>query len=604
MQELVRNERIIPPDLLSRVESSKLPLDDIELDALHLSTRSYNALKKRGIDDIRKLVCLTDSDLAKIPNVGARSLQEIVRNTNEYLERITEPEEAERLFTVSLLELIRARAANVDSATPASLANQNLDKQFLEPIPLHEIVTNDDLLDWLVHLGLSSSLDIWVLAFGHHLRIAPVFGESLKEISGGVPGRWQAGRMIDVRTNVEAIRTSHSAETALNASSAIPDIQSSFDFLRVELVIKDSPSSEVYWEAFLPYQCLSQRIDWFSDDDKTTGLCAFLRQIAQNNVAHWANPPVADWERLSRRRAVDAFYYWLSFLGSRVSKRDQEIFRHRFGLVSGERSTLQEVGSECNITRERVRQIVSRCLKWLLHPARRRYLTPFISHFDVLFEEHGGIMTLDEIVNSCVFFKEFVGVSSLQAAELLLVGCNKYNALDHGPIKDTLSNMAARWVTWHIDEINPAAIKRARETAKHLVSISPLQYDSDELVDVVSSSSNIDKELVRASLRTCRELPNSRLGYSHLVNGEKYFTVYQMATVALRELLVPASRNVIHKKICEIFPDRNVDIRTLRNTLSSGQFRIIDRGIYALLGSNQSSNVRAWTKESRKKDRA
>ena len=94
MQKLVRNERIIPPDLLSRVESSNLPLDDIEIDALHLSTRSYNALKRRGIDDIRKLVCLTDFDLAKIPNVGARSLQEIVRNTNEYLERIAEPEEA------------------------------------------------------------------------------------------------------------------------------------------------------------------------------------------------------------------------------------------------------------------------------------------------------------------------------------------------------------------------------------------------------------------------------------------------------------------------------------------------------------------------------
>ena len=315
MQKLVRNERIIPLALLRHIESGSVSLEDIEIDALHLSTPSYNALKRRGIDDIRKLVCLTDFDLAKIPNVGARSLQEIVRNTNEYLERILQPEEAKRLFTVSLLELIRARDANVDSATPASLSNQNLDKQFLEPIPLHELVTNDDyLLDWLVHLGLSSSLDIWVLAFGHHLKIDPVFEESLKEISGSVSGRWQAGRMIDFQTNIEAIRTSHPAETALNAYSAVPDVQSLFDFLRVELIIKDSPSSEVYWEAILPYQSLSQRIGWFSDDDKTTGLCTFLRQIAHNNVVHWANPPVANWERLSRSRAIGAFYYWLSLL--------------------------------------------------------------------------------------------------------------------------------------------------------------------------------------------------------------------------------------------------------------------------------------------------
>jgi len=531
-------------------------------------------------------VCLTDFDLAKIPNVGARSLQEIVRNTNEYLERIAKPEEAERLFSVSLLELIRAGGANVYSPTPASLTNQNLDKQLLEPIPLNEIVTNDGLLDWLVHLGLASSLDIWVLAFGHYLKIDPVFEESLKEISGGVLGRWQARRMIDFQTNIEAIRTSHSDETALNMSSAVPDVQSLFDLLRVELVIKTSPCSEVYWEALLPYKCLSQRIGWFSDDDKTTGLCTFLRQIANNNVAHWSNPPVANWESLPRSQAVDAFEYWLSLLESKVSKRDYEIFRHRFGLVSGERRTLQEVGSECNITRERVRQIVNRCLRSLLHPTRKRYLTPFISHFDELFKKHGGIMTLNEIVNSCVFFKEFVGVSSLQAAELLLVGCKKYNALDHRPIKDKLSNMAARWVTWHINEINPAEIKRARETAEHLISISLLQYDSDELVDQVSDLSNIDKELVRASLRTCRELRNSRLGHIRLVNGKKYLTMYQMATAALKELLVPASCNVIYKKICEIFPDQNIDIQTLRNTLNNGRFQIIDRGIYALLESS------------------
>jgi hypothetical protein len=393
--------------------------------------------------------------------------------------------------------------------------------------------------------------------------------------------------MMNFHTNIEAIPASHSAETAFSASSTVPDVQSLFDFLRVELVIKASPSSEVHWEALLPYQCLNQRIVWFRDDDKTTGLCTFLRQIADNNVVHWANPPVANWESLPSSQAVDTFYCWLSLLESKVSKRDYEIFRYRFGLVSGERMTLQEVGSECKITRERVRQIVNRCLKSLLHPTRRRYLIPFISHFDELFEKHGGIMTLNEIVNSCVFFKEFVGVSPLQAAELLLIGCKKYNALDHHPIKDKLSSMAAGWVTWHINEINPEEIKSARETAKHLISISLLRYDSDELVDQVSSLSNINRELVRASLRTCQELQNSKLKYIHLVNGEKYLTMYQMATVALKELLVPASFNVIHKKICEIFPGQNVNIRTLRNTLNSGRFRIIDRGIYGLLESNQ-----------------
>jgi hypothetical protein len=520
-----------------------------------------------------------------MPGVGARSHQEIVRNTKEYLERIGKPEEAKRLFTVSLLELIKARHANVNSATSASLANQSLDKQFLEAVPLHEIVTEDYLLDWLVHLGLSSSLDIWVLAFGHYLKIDPVFRQALEEISGSLRGRWRAERMMNFHTNIEAIPASHSAETAFSASSTVPDVQSLFDFLRVELVIRASPSSEVHWEALLPYQCLNQRIVWFRDDDKTTGLCTFLRQITNNSVVHWADPPVANWERLPRSRPVDAFYYWLSLVESKFSERDYEIFKHRFGLVSGERSTLQEVGSECNITRERVRQIVNRCLRSLLHPARRRYLAPFISHFDVLFEKHGGIMTLNEIVKSSVFFEEFVGVSWVQAAELLLVGCNKYNALDHHPTKDNLDNMALPWVTWHINEINPVEIRRVRETAWQLITNDPLRYHEDELADLVSSITSIDREIVRASLRTCRTLKGTGWGYSHVGNGERRLTTSQMATIALRELLVPARDSVIYKKICEIFPNHNVDIRTLRNTLHSGQFRIIDRGIYGLLES-------------------
>jgi hypothetical protein len=70
---------------------------------------------------------------------------------------------------------------------------------------LREIVTNNDLLDTLVHFGLSSSLDIWVLAFGHHLKIDAVFTESLKQVGEEVAGKWQAGKAVDFLTSIEAI---------------------------------------------------------------------------------------------------------------------------------------------------------------------------------------------------------------------------------------------------------------------------------------------------------------------------------------------------------------------------------------------------------------
>jgi len=586
IRDLLRNQRFVTADLLTRIESCNLPLDVIKIDALNLSTRSYNALKRNGIDNIRKLLFITDTDLSKIPNIGFTSFQEIVTNTNQYLERITRAPQNEQLLNISLYELLQEKESKVHFTMSTALPNLSTDKQLLEPVPINQIINNSGLLERLTHLGLSSSLDIWVLALGHHLDVAPVFTESLKEISEVMAGKWRAERPADFCTGLEAIMPS-TVDTALGVSGQSSHAQSSYHCLKVQLVIKPSPNSEVHWEATLPSECLTQKINWVHRNDKTTALCIFLKQSVQNNVAHWAYPVVANWESLPRSRAIDAFYDWIFSIKSKTLKRDFEIFKDWFGLTSGERNTLEEVGYKYSITRERVRQIVNRFIKLLLHPSRKKYLTPFISYFDMLFEKYGGIMTLKEIVNSCAFLEEFVGVSSLQVAELLLVACNKYNPLNYYPFKDKLSSIELCWVTWYVTEINPDEIIRTRETACQLVRNDPLRYHNDELVDLISNMTNIDKEIVRASLRTCRALKETGLGYSHLGNEERPLTTSQMAIVALRELLVPARCSVIYKKICEIFPNHNVDIGTLRNTLNCGQFRIIDRGIYGLLESNR-----------------
>lgn len=131
MQEQSRKERVIETDLLSRIESSNLPLDSIGIDSLNLSTRSYNALRRNGIDSIDKLIQLTRADLAKIRNIGITSIQEILTSTNQYLQRIAKPEETERYLKISLLELLTARKAKIDSPTLTSLAGQRTSKLLL-----------------------------------------------------------------------------------------------------------------------------------------------------------------------------------------------------------------------------------------------------------------------------------------------------------------------------------------------------------------------------------------------------------------------------------------------------------------------------------------
>ena len=62
-----------------------------------------------------------------------------------------------------------------------------------------------------------------------------------------------------------------------------------------------------------------------------------------------------------------------------LSPREEKVIKLRFGLdQQGEEHTLEEVGQNFDVTRERIRQIESKALKKLRHPSRARLLKPFI----------------------------------------------------------------------------------------------------------------------------------------------------------------------------------------------------------------------------------
>ncbi len=64
-------------------------------------------------------------------------------------------------------------------------------------------------------------------------------------------------------------------------------------------------------------------------------------------------------------------------LGS-LTPREEMVLRLRFGLVDGRSRTLEEVGKEFNVTRERIRQIEAKALRKLRHPSRSKKLKDFL----------------------------------------------------------------------------------------------------------------------------------------------------------------------------------------------------------------------------------
>lgn len=61
-----------------------------------------------------------------------------------------------------------------------------------------------------------------------------------------------------------------------------------------------------------------------------------------------------------------------------LTEREQKVLTLRFGLEDGRARTLEEVGKEFNVTRERIRQIEAKALRKLRHPSRSRKLKDFL----------------------------------------------------------------------------------------------------------------------------------------------------------------------------------------------------------------------------------
>ncbi len=64
---------------------------------------------------------------------------------------------------------------------------------------------------------------------------------------------------------------------------------------------------------------------------------------------------------------------------STLTPREEKVLKLRFGLEDGRTRTLEEVGKEFNVTRERIRQIEAKALRKLRHPSRSKKLKDFLN---------------------------------------------------------------------------------------------------------------------------------------------------------------------------------------------------------------------------------
>ena len=59
------------------------PMDDILIEELELGVRSYNCLKRAGIQTVGDLVSKSEGELAAIPNFGKKSIDEVIETLSQ-----------------------------------------------------------------------------------------------------------------------------------------------------------------------------------------------------------------------------------------------------------------------------------------------------------------------------------------------------------------------------------------------------------------------------------------------------------------------------------------------------------------------------------------
>ena len=270
-----------------------------------------------------------------------------------------------------------------------------------------------------------------------------------------------------------------------------------------------------------------------------------------------------------------------SDLLSRLSTRQKDVLTKRFGLKNGQRKTLEAIGDEYGITRERVRQIENDAKAGILKSDQAKALEPFFQVFADYFNSYGGARAENILFTRDVkdFFPGNVD-TNVAAAHLHFL-------LSLGAQFTRHSETDAFHPAWAVKNTRVEDAKAAlQQLIRRLEEKKELVKKETLLKWLSEFSGGQDYKILESYLAMVKNVTANAYGEYGLTHWPEVRTrgVRDKAYLALKKVGKPMHFREIVAEINKAFgPKKPVHTQTVHNELiKDDKFVLVGRGTYAL----------------------
>lgn len=266
-----------------------------------------------------------------------------------------------------------------------------------------------------------------------------------------------------------------------------------------------------------------------------------------------------------------------SLLKKLPSRRMRDVLEKRYGLKGGKRKTLEAIGREYKITRERVRQIETEALKQLGKPEHYRDVEPLLKNIENHFQAYGAVLAEHHFLNMLPAsrFAPHVGF-------LLHVG-KPFSLLAE------TDNSHKRWTT---NKVSADSIEKILEKTKSVLAEHNAPVSEAELMAILAENAEAalgtkpEQHVLEAYLNTSKAVKKNTYGEYGLAS---WATISPRGVKDKAYLVLFRSGKPMHfREVAEAinkahWSKKKAHPQTVHNELiKDKRFVLVGRGLYAL----------------------